>query len=166
MSERTLEFVDAFVEEFRLAPDAAVLAALAAMPELADASADVWQQDEYWEQVAARYLALAEVASVRRLREAIPLLLDRACFGDPGEIMRGLRHNLEAIVKPEWGILTDLCLKAARSPRPGTRLWAVDELAVLADPRSESVLLQAALSEVHDIRWRAEKGLRRLAERA
>ena len=50
--------------------------------------------------------------------------------------MRGLRHDLEAIVNPNWSVLADACLDAARSPRLGTRLWAIDELIRLEDPRA------------------------------
>src|SRR4051794_32009040 len=97
--------------------DEEVLAELAALPALADGDDPRWGKDEYWQTVAYPYLALANVATERRLVGAIPLLLERACYGDPGEIMRGLRHRLEAIVAPNWSKLADICLEAAQSPR-------------------------------------------------
>lgn len=59
------------------------------------------------------FYLLGALAALRSLRAAIPLLLERACYGDPGEMMRGIRHTLEAIVKPQWDILTDECIQAA-----------------------------------------------------
>jgi len=162
MSERFLEFVDATFDRLKEASDSAVLAELAALPPLVDGTHESWSEDGYWEQVAARYVALADVASVRRLRAAIPLLLDRACFGDPGEIMRGLRHQLEAIVNPDWSVLADYCLAAASSERLGTRLWAIDELRILEDARAAPVFEAAILLCPDDIKWRAEQGLERL----
>ena len=158
------ESIAAVAAEFKDSSDAEVLAALAALPALADETDPCWKADDYWEGVAYRYLGLADVACERRLRAAIPLLLDRACYGDPGEIMRGLRHNLEAIVEPEWDALADLCLAAAQSPRLGTRLWAIDQLLVLDDPRAEPVFRDAVRTGPEEIAWRAEVGLERLGQ--
>lgn len=143
--------------------DSEVLAELAALPPLADEDDPCWEQDDYWRRVAYPYLALANIAAARRLRSAIPLLLDRACYGDPGEIMRGLRHNLEAIVATNWSELADACLEAARSTRLGTRLWAIDELTVLEDPRARPIFEEALRTAPEGIRWRAAAGLERLA---
>ena len=119
--------------------DDEVLAELAALPPLADEGDRCWGEDEYWQGVVYPYLALTDIAAARRLRPAIRLLLDRACYGDPGEIMRGLRHCLEAIVNTKWSELTEICLEAVQSPRLGTRLWAIDELIVLDDTRAEPI---------------------------
>ena len=81
--------------------DKKVLDELAAIPPLADEDDLCWGNDEYWHLVVYPYLALWNIASERRLQAAIPLMLDRACFGDPGEIMRNLCHALEAIVNPD-----------------------------------------------------------------
>jgi HEAT repeat protein len=148
---------------YRRGSDAEVLGHLAALPPLADEDDPCWTNEEYWRQVADRYLALADVAAARRLRPAVALLLDRACYGDPGEIMRGLRHRLEAIVNPNWSELADMCLEAARSRRPGTRLWAIAQLTVLEDPRAKPIFEEAIRSGPDDIRWHAEIGLERLA---
>jgi hypothetical protein len=144
------------------ASDAEVLSVLAALPPLADESDPCWDDQAYWIDVAYRYVALADVAARRRLRAAIRPLLDRACYGDPGEIMRGLRHQLEAIVNPDWAALADVCLEAARSNRLGTRLWAIDQLAVLDDPRARPVFEEALRSESEEIQQSARIGLRRL----
>lgn len=160
-----LEIINAIASEFDLSSDAEVLAALADLPALEDETDDCWVSLDYWESVAYRYLALAEVASIRRLRPAISLLLDRACFGDPGEIMRGLRHSLEAIVDPDWAALADICMGAAISDRPGTRLWAIDQLTVIEDPRAEPIFQNALRTEPSIIAEIAEIGLERLARK-
>jgi hypothetical protein len=120
--------------------DEDVLAKLAAIPPLADEDDDCWEKDDYWQTVAYPYLVLWKLATMRRMRAAIPLMLERACFGDPGEIMRNLCHALEAIVEPNWSELTTYCVAALESPRAGTRLWAAHELRRLRDPASLSAL--------------------------
>src|SRR5262249_12316753 len=130
--------------------DQEVLTELNAIPPLADEDDPCWGNDEYWQQVAYPYLALWNIAAERRLQAAIPLMLDRACFGDPGEIMRNLCHALEAIVNPHWAELTGPCVAALKSPRAGTRLWAAHELQRLRDPSA----LPALLAAQHDtIKW-------------
>jgi len=124
--------------------DEAILAALAVIPALADEDDPCWNTDAYWHAIAYPYLALWDIAAERRLRPAIPLILDRACFGDPGEIMRNLCHTLEAIVKPHWFELTEPCVQALQSPRAGTRLWAAHQLGRLRDPAAFPALEQAA----------------------
>ncbi|MBO0701004.1 MAG: HEAT repeat domain-containing protein, partial [Zavarzinella sp.] len=91
--------------------------------------------------------------------------LDRACYGDPGEMFRGLRHALEAIVNPRWSELADICLEAARSPRRGTRLWAIDQLTVLDDERARPVFEESVRSDTDEICRRAAIGLERLDRR-
>ena len=102
--------------------DAEILAELSALPPMPDESDPAWDQEATWHE-AYRFLALADLAAARRLKPAIRLLLDRASYGDPGEIFRRLRHCSEAIVCPPWSELVDICLEAARSGRLGTQLW-------------------------------------------
>jgi hypothetical protein len=113
--------------------DSKVLAKLRTIPPLPDEDDDTAWDNAFWDDVAYHFLALWRVAGSRRLREAIPLILDRACFGDPGETMRGMCHVLEAIVQPNWSDLTPYCVAALKSERPGTRLWAAHQLARLRD---------------------------------
>ncbi len=142
--------------------DHEILAELAALPAMDDEGSPAWSDDAYWQRVAFPYLALASVSALRRLRPAIRLLLERACHGDPGEIMRGLRHDLEAIVNPEWDVLADICLELARSSRPGTKLWAIDQLAILDDARAKPIFEDALSNAPPLIRDCAEIGLARL----
>jgi hypothetical protein len=132
--------------------DADVLEELRAIPPLADESDPCWAIDDYWQKVAYPYLALWNIAAQRRLRLAIPLILGRACFGDPGEIMRNLCHALEAIAKPNWSELTQPCVAALSSPWAGTRLWAAHELQRLRDPVAIPALEQAAKDQVAWVR--------------
>jgi hypothetical protein len=141
--------------------DAEVLAELAAISPLADEDNACWRDDAYWHRVAYPYLALWGVAAERRLRAAIPLILDRACFGDPAEIMRGVCHAVEAIVKPDWSALTIPCVTALSSPRPGTRLWAAFELGRLRDPAAIPALEKAAQDTVPEVRKWAASALKR-----
>jgi hypothetical protein len=72
--------------------------------------------------------------------------------------MRGLRHSFERIVKPDWSTLADICLDAARSPRLGTKLWAIDELTVLQDQRARPIFEEAARDMSHRLRDVGEAG--------
>jgi len=146
--------------------DLELLAELQQLPPLSDERDAAWDDPSYWETVAYRFIALTDLVALRRLRAAVPLVLDRMCLGDPGEIMRGIRHSLEAAVAEDLGLLADFCLAASQSPRPGTILWAIDELIVLDDPRAEPVFQAALTSAVEDIRSRAAIGLQRLADGA
>jgi hypothetical protein len=143
--------------------DTDVLAELTALPPLPDEDDPAWKQNATW-QMAYQFVALAEVAATRRLKPAIRLLLERACYGDPGEMFRDLRHASEAIVNPRWSELADICLEAATSPRLGTRLWAIDQLVVLDDERARSIFDESMRNDPQEIRWRAEIGLERLDE--
>ena len=96
------------------------------LPGLLDETAYM-QGDADWEDIYL-FLALADLCAERRLRPAVGLLLERASAGDPGETMRGLRHNLEAIADDDEEFLADACLAALASERVGARRWAVEEL--------------------------------------
>lgn len=150
------------VAEMAAASDERVLAELAAVEPLPDESDPRWNDDHFWFIIAYRFLGLGEVAALRKLRPAVRLMLERACYGDPGETMRGLRHTFEAIYKPDWKSLADEYLVLARAPRLGTRLWAIDGLIVVDDARAIPVFEESVREDPEDIRWRAEIGLERL----
>lgn len=143
--------------------DIDVLAELAAIPPLADEDDPCWNDDRYWNRVAYPYLSLWNVAAERQLRAAVSLILDRACFGDPGEIMRNLCHAVEAIFTPDWSALTTSCVAALASHRPGTRLWAAHELGRLRDPAAIPALEKASQDTVPEVRkWAASALLQTL----
>lgn len=159
------QIVAGLADRYRQSSDPQIVAALGALPPLRDEDDPAWDDEVYWSGVAYPYLALADVAAERRLWPAVRLLLDRACFGDPGEIMRGLRHSLEAIANPDWASLADACIAAitsASTRRPGTVLWAAEQLAILDDPRAFPVFEKLRHSEHARIREVAELGLARL----
>jgi HEAT repeat protein len=135
-------------------PNEYILAELTAMPVLPDAGDVLWNDEKTWEQ-AYLFVALADVAAYKRLRPAIPLLFERACYGDPGEMMRGLRHSLEAIVEENWQLLGLECQRAAKSPQKGARLWAIAELGVLREKRSLQTVIEALDDEAGLVRVRA-----------
>ncbi len=142
--------------------DADVIAEIEQLPPLADEIDPVWDDETYWSGFAYRYLALSDVAAERQLRPAARLLLERACNGDPGEIMRGLRHALERIFNPDWAALADVCIELSASNRPGTRLWAIHQLMILDDPRARQVFDNVLHDEIGEIRRTAAVGLQRL----
>lgn len=160
------QIIDDMAAARAMQTDAQVLAELVAIPPLADEADPCWHDHEYWHQVVYPYLALWNLAAERRLRDAIPLILDRACIGDPGEIMRNLCHKVEAIVKPDWSALTTVCIAALSSSRPGTRYWAAFELGRLRDPTVLPALERSAQDAVLAVREKASNALERLASEA
>ena len=143
-----------------------ILARLEALPALADEGDPTWDSADYWERVAYPYLALGDIAAERKLRRAARLLLERACYGDPGEIMRGLRHSLEAIFNPDWAALADEYIAVARAERLGTRMWAIAGLVVVDDPRAVPVFEASVREDPDNIASFARIGLKRLGRGA
>lgn len=133
------------------ASDEQVLAELGALEPLPDETDSGWNEPPFPLFETAGYLvALADEIGRRQLEEGIPLVLAKACFGDPGETMRGLRHALEAAVDERWERLAEMCVEATKSKRAGTRLWATTELGVLRDP----VTLPALVARLSDVEAR------------
>jgi hypothetical protein len=160
--ETPAETIARLAATHEIASDVQVLERIVAIPPLADESDSLWDRDEYWYLAAYPYLALADVAAKRKLRSAVRLLLERAAYGDPGEIMRGLRHGFEAIYFGDLQTLADEYLSLARAERLGTRMWAISGLAVLDDPRAKAVFEESARSDPPMIRQIAASGLERL----
>jgi hypothetical protein len=136
------EQIDALVKARATSSDASVLGELAAFAPLPDEASPAWADDATWAR-AYLFVALSDVCALRRLRRAVALLLERACYGDPGEMMRGLRHACEAIFDPDWADLAALCIERTASPRAGTRLWAMSQLAVLRDSAALPAIIVA-----------------------
>ncbi len=130
--------------------DEAILAELEALPGLPDendgpwfgTSSCMWQQEQT-QQDASLYLALARHVEKRRLKRGVRLLLERASYGDFGEIMRGMHHRFEGTYRGYYSELADLCLELAQSTRLGTKLWALDQLARKCDRRAIPELFKA-----------------------
>jgi HEAT repeat protein len=141
--------IEAMVEERRTASDPEVLAELRALEPLPPEGDRGWESDDLavWRR-GYLLVALAAVAAERGLHEAVPLVLERMCDGDPGEIMRGMRTSLEEAVAGDWPLLMRYCIEACAAPSPGTRYWAVDELAVLREPAAVPTLMRALQAPV------------------
>jgi hypothetical protein len=160
--KRPYELIQDLVAERASWSDADVVAEIEQLPPLADEGDPAWDDETYWNDFAYRYVALSDVAAERQLRPAVRLLLERACRGDPGEMMRGLRHAFERIFNPEWAVLADVCIELSASKRAGTRLWATHQLMILDDPRARQVFDSALHDEIDEIRRIAAVGLQRL----
>jgi hypothetical protein len=139
--------------------DAEILAEFEALAPLDENTAV--SEDAFW-QHAAMYLALTEICAVRQLKPGARLILEKAEFGDPGSIMRGIRHSLERIYNPDWAGLAQVCIDAFNTNRPGTQRWAMSELRILEQPFArpvfEDVLQRRDVEFVSD----AEQGIGRL----
>lgn len=140
-----------------------ILAEMERIPPLADEGDAAWDDPTYWSDFAYRYVALSDVAAKRKLRPAVRLLLERACNGDPSEMMRGMRHSFEAIFAPDWKALADVCMELCASKRAGTRVWATHQLMILDDPRAKPVFERALDDDNTEVRSAAAAGLERLA---
>lgn len=160
--KRPHEVIQGLASERATWSDDEVIAEIERMPPLADEGDLAWNDEAYWNEAGYLYVALSEVAAIRNLRPAVRLLLERACNGDPGEMMRGLRHAFERIFNPDWEALADVCLELCGSSRPGTRIWATHQLMILDDPRAEIVFEQALCDEHEWVRSHAKVGLERL----
>jgi hypothetical protein len=160
--KRPHELIQDLVAERASWSDAAVIAEIEQLPALADESDPVWDDESYWREFAYLFVALSDVVAERRLRPGVRLLLERACNGDPGEMMRGLRHRWEQVFNPDWGALADVCMELCQSKRAGTRLWALDQLMILDDPRARPIFELALKDEVEDARSLGQMGLARL----
>ncbi len=162
--ERPTDIINRLVQELSARSDAEILADLRALPVLPDEGDPAWADQRTWRH-AYSFVALSDVISARRLREGVPLLLDRACYGDPGEMMRGLRHTLEAVYEPAYEQLQPVCIAALSSPHAGARLWASDELGVLGDRLALPALLDRLEDERAEVRWEALEAIVRIGER-
>jgi hypothetical protein len=149
--------IDAVVGAMSSASDDEVLAVLAAIEPLPDERDPRWNDESFWFTVAYRFLG-----RLRKLRPAVRLILERACYGDPGETMRGLRHVIEGIYNPDWHLLADEYLALTRAERLGTRMWAIAGLMILDDPRALPVFEASLREDPEDISSYAKIGLKRL----
>jgi hypothetical protein len=128
--------VTKMMEERASRSDAEILKEFEALAPLDERTAA--SEDAFWDQ-ATMYLALTEMCAVRKLKPGARLILEKAEFGDPGSIMRGIRHSLERIYDPDWAGLAQVCVDAFKTGRPGTQRWAISELAILEQPFARPV---------------------------
>jgi hypothetical protein len=129
--------------------DEAILAEIEALPVLPDEyneQSDIPLDDSHWlepetDRLLTRYLALVDIVRNRKLRTGVPLLMERASYGDMGETMRGVWGALSSVFGPDEATWNDLCFQMAQSPHRGVRLWMMQEIGCIDDARSLSVLI-------------------------
>jgi hypothetical protein len=114
--------------------DQEILKELQRLQPLPDENHPAW--DEEWDKgyawhLARLFVALSWHVVERKLIPGIELLLERACFGDPGEMMRGLEDLLYGTAEGDFSVLIPICNRVAKSERPGTRFWAITAIGVL-----------------------------------
>ena len=140
MIEKPHETIARMVREREGRSDAEILSELRALEPLPPESSVDWDAAATWDR-AYVLVALGDVVALRRLREGVVDVLNCMCLGDPGEMMRGMRHSLEAAVEEDWAFLARACVDSCRSDRAGTRFWATAELGTLRDAATLDTLV-------------------------
>jgi hypothetical protein len=140
-------------------PDDVILDELGRLPVLPDEDDPAWYEDRTWRDHADVYFVLADIAAERNLHPALSLLFERASYGDPFEFMRSVVHKIEAIADPNWAILAEACIKAAKYPQRGARLLAIDELGRLRDADTLDTVIDALEDEAAKVRMAAYQSL-------
>lgn len=171
----TIEVIKRLYHEREGWTDDEILAELTALPIVPDAYLDLshdWfgAHNPAWDDETvlyntSLYLALADQVRDRKLRAGVPLLLERAQYGDWHEIMRGLRHRLEATYDLDMDALADVCIAIMKSPNRGARLWAARELGVLRLEKSFPTLVEALSDPAKLVRFHACQSLHMLAQK-
>lgn len=151
--------LDSLMDAVKDTPDDQLLAQLALTGPLPDEDDPKWTSDQFWVDVALPFDALARVACSRKLLQAVPLILDKMCYGDPGEIMRPVCHGFEYIVNPNWDELFPHYSQATESPRRGTRLWSLFCVARLRCEKSRPIFERCLVDSDDQVREAAECGL-------
>jgi hypothetical protein len=159
------DFTDEFQKEWKNLTDKQFLRLLDKFQPLAEEDDPAWEDEEYWINGLYQFWAFSVEATKRGLTEAIPLLLDRATEFDQDNLLEGLRHNFEEIMKPDWAGLADICIEKSKSKRTGTRKWSLYQLIFLDDPRAKTIFKKALKEKNQDIQGIARLGLERLAKK-
>lgn len=157
--EDAFDAIDRFRAEWKKISDARFLSLIKNFKPLADEDDPAWDEESYWVDGLYRFLAFSREAAVRKLEEAIPLLLDRATEFDQDSLLEGLRHDFEEIMAPDWSALADICLEKAKSKRAGTRKWSIYQLTVLDDARALATFKAALKDKDPDIKGLAQIGI-------
>lgn len=131
--EDPVDFCIALEQELRQRSDAEILndlQSLAPLPHEDDPRwRGHWRTEPLWLQ-GYIYCGLAGAVYTRQLKAALPLLLERVCCGDPGEMFRMMPECLCGTAPKDWQFVFDLCMRASKWPHPGTRLWVMETLKV------------------------------------
>jgi HEAT repeat protein len=147
--------------ELRVLDEDAFLAAVRAIPALADSDSPSWDQEASWDD-AYRLLAAADVIGERGWFAAIVPVFERAASGDLYETMQSIRHGPERAAGPS--ALAALLEPLASHPRAGTRQWSVRELGILRQRSSLQPLIDALDDDDEQVRVGARRSLEMLAQ--
>ena len=156
------QHVDGLMDALADISDDQLLARLAEIEPLPDEGDPRWDNMQFWIDVANPFEALTRVACSRKLLPAVSLILERMCFGDPGETMRPVCHGFEHIVNPDWHNLLPLYAQATESSRRGTRMWALSCMARLRTEEARVIFDRCLRDGDANVRNEAERGLRML----
>ncbi|WP_338874935.1 hypothetical protein WBJ53_04875 [Spirosoma sp. SC4-14] len=137
-----------------------VINELLALPPMPDEDDNLWDYTKTWYE-AEVFLADVNYAARHHLESVIPILYQKACYGDPGEILRGVfKNSVYDIASRDEEKVIHYAVQAYKSIRNGTRYWAVYSLSFFKDlPQAHSILVDALLDSEHQIRSFAEYSL-------
>jgi hypothetical protein len=151
--------------ELRVLDEDGFLAAVRAIPALADSDSPSWEQEEPWDD-AYRLLAAADVIGERGWVKAVVPVFERVARGDLYETMQWVRHGPERAAGA--GQLAGLLEPLTNHSRAGTRQWAVRELGILRQRSSLQPLIDALIDALADeddrVRAEARGSLEMLAQ--
>ena len=159
--ESPAHWIERHRAELRVLDEDGFLAAVRAIPALADSDSPSWEQEEPWDD-AYRLLAAADVIGERGWIKAIVPVFERAARGDLYETMQWLRHGPERAAPA--GQLAALLEPLASHPRAGTRQWSVRELGILRQRSSLQPLIDALDDDDEQVRAETRCSLEMLAQ--
>ena len=161
MQESPAEGIERHRAELRVLDEDAFLAAVRAIPALADSDAPSWEQEEFWDD-AYRLLAAADVIGELGWVRAVVPVFERVARGDLYESMQAVRHGPERAAGA--AALAALPEPLASHPRAGTGQWSVRELGILRQRSSLQPLLDALEDDDEQVRVEARRSLEMLAQ--
>lgn len=86
------------------------------------------------------FRCLAGAAALHRMREAVPLLLDRICYSEPGEYFRSYIPSwIAGAAGNDCGYLVGCCVKAIQSGKRGSIHWAINVLCAYRTEAAETI---------------------------
>lgn len=161
---KPVDHIRMLYEQFSSLNDDELIAKITALPVLPDEDDPLWNDDTTWEEHLHVYIALLDLAAERKLLSSIPLFLERSCYGDPGETMRGIHHSFEYMVNPNWDVLAKISIEIAEHPYRGARLWSIEQLGRLRLDYTLDVVIKALSDEAELVREQARASLRMIAK--
>jgi hypothetical protein len=161
---KPVDHIRMLYEQFSSLNDDELIAKITALPVLPDEDHPLWDNDATWEEHGHVYVALLDLAAERKLLSTISLFLERSCYGDPGEMMRGIHHSFEYMVNPDWDALAKICIEMAQHPLRGARLWSIEQLGRLRIASTIDAVIKALTDEAELVREQARSSLWMIAK--